>query len=957
LDLSGKDLTGFDLSETTLDNSNLEAATLQYADLRRSSLREAKLQNSVLRGAKLEQTDIQFADLCGAQGLSQRMLWKAINTPLGLYDSDILRSLGILRRILSKAAIDGSKSAQLHSDRLRQKDLREYDIAGYDLTGLTLISEGKGDEERWKLNHANLQDCLLIGARLTNADLSSCDLTGALLKAADLENADLVGTIFYFAVLHSASLRKAQLSRADLRMADLSDCNLQDAHCEDVRYAWGRDSNEFRQARYYFLATYNDELCRELDLPEDHSAKLSRQDFTNYKLNRANLEGLHLEGGNLSSSTCCEANLKNAKLSTARLQGTNLVGADLRDCDLWQADLTGANLTGAILTGALLNGAILKGIHAPGASFVGADLTDADLSDADLHTAALKGIKLTNANVQGCNFEDVAVKSDSPEPDQALVQLRSTRNHKLAIYSGPVLSAMGLSAADVGDIAALKRDSQRHRDAVRLKRFGNYDLKGANLRDADLSKANLVAADLKGAFLQNAILAGAEARDADFRGAHLSNADLRNTRLAHALFRDADLTDADLRDAQELVAEQLAGTNLTGARLPAEISGFTALSNIKEASSSARTVFIMMLLLCSYSWLKMGSTRDAELFLETSSVSIPVLQIQVSVPTFYMAVPVLLVALFMWCHFYLQHLWEELAELPAIFPDGRPLFRRVYPWLLNTMVTAHFPILKKDRPLLTHLQTFAGVLLAWWVVPATVVAFWWKYLRRHDPLSSTEQLVLAAIAIGAAALLQELAGATLRGETRRSLSLRPRDPRGWVIGSVFLIVLLVLCCLTYAVIREDQRYSTAFLGPRAVAQLAGAEISVRRAGWRGEAEPDRDQVIGAVLVGKDLRGANVRSAFLAGADLRRTDLRYADLAAANLRWADFRESRLAFASFMDADLQFSDLRGVDLQHCNLTGARLHGADLRGADLRFAIGLKSEQIHEAKTDEQTKSTFH
>ena len=62
----------------------------------------------------------------------------------------------------------------------------------------------------------------------------------------------------------------------------------------------------------------------------------------------------------------------------------------------------------------------------------------------------------------------------------------------------------------------------------------DYDLRGADLRRADLSDA-----DLRGADLRRADLSDADLRRADLRGADLRRADLRG----------ADLSDADLRGA------------------------------------------------------------------------------------------------------------------------------------------------------------------------------------------------------------------------------------------------------------------------------------------------------------------------------------------------------------------------------------------------------------------------
>ena len=76
----------------------------------------------------------------------------------------------------------------------------------------------------------------------------------------------------------------------------------------------------------------------------------------------------------------------------------------------------------------------------------------------------------------------------------------------------------------------------------------------ANLRDADLSGADLRGANLRNADLRNADLrcanlSDADLRDADLRCANLRNADLRNADLRCANLRNADLRNADLRNA------------------------------------------------------------------------------------------------------------------------------------------------------------------------------------------------------------------------------------------------------------------------------------------------------------------------------------------------------------------------------------------------------------------------
>jgi hypothetical protein len=99
------------------------------------------------------------------------------------------------------------------------------------------------------------------------------------------------------------------------------------------------------------------------------------------------------------------------------------------------------------------------------------------------------------------------------------------------------------------------------------------NLPGANLPDADLSRANVHAANLTGANLIEAELSGA-----DLHVANLSFTDLRGTDLAGANLSGADLVGADLQGADlseaDLSGAGLVGADLQGANLSrADLSG------------------------------------------------------------------------------------------------------------------------------------------------------------------------------------------------------------------------------------------------------------------------------------------------------------------------------------------------------------------------------------------------
>ena len=84
-----------------------------------------------------------------------------------------------------------------------------------------------------------------------------------------------------------------------------------------------------------------------------------------------------------------------------------------------------------------------------------------------------------------------------------------------------------------------------------------------------------------------------------------------------------------------------------------------------------------------------------------------------------------------------------------------------------------------------------------------------------------------------------------------------------------------------------------------------------------ECESMRDCIEAAIKERVDLRGADLRGAYLTGANLRRADLRDANLTGAYLSRAD--------------------LTGANLRGAYLTGADLRDANLRGANKIISLG--------------------
>jgi uncharacterized protein YjbI with pentapeptide repeats len=141
-------------------------------------------------------------------------------------------------------------------------------------------------------------------------------------------------------------------------------------------------------------------------------------------------------------------------------------------------------------------------------------------------------------------------------------------------------------------------------------------------------------------------------------------------------------------------------------------------------------------------------------------------------------------------------------------------------------------------------------------------------------------------------------------------------------------------------------FALAVLGVVPYAHLEQEELSSRPIPWRfpgaaGERGADTltsgefGTLKPANLENRDLRNANLRSAFMVEARLRGADLSQAQMVEVKLREGDLQSSRLE-----QADLSRADARGARLDASVLTGARFSGADLSRAKLAQVTGERA-----------------
>ena len=474
------------------------------------------------------------------------------------------------------------------------------------------------------------------------------------------------------------------------------------------------------------------------------------------------------------------------------------------------------------------------------------------------------------------------------------------------------------------------------------------DLCGAQMEDTDLTDAILRSANLN-----KAILKRADLLLVDLREASLLRANLENSTLLGAQFAEANLQGAIFSGAAGLHDSQLAGTNLFGAVLPAPGSVYERLKQVREVAHRAGWFLLAMLLVNGLAWLRIVTTTDAQLLRNAPALSLPAFRNILPLVPFFLFGPVLLLAVYVCFHLYLQRLWEGQASLPAIFPDGRRLDWSFH-WFSRWPARWHFYWLRDTRSPLAFLEKWISMFFLYWITPVTVVAFWGRYLTLEDLRGTTLQVVLVAGAVTAALCFPGMAGRAFRVYSIRDQEAHQAADRGRLfrLASVPLGVGALLFALSVGTILGVPQYKVQIpeqgeggmngwaaqvlwlAGYTPYAQLSEADISVRPASGLG---PDAalSAVRGANLNEMNLRYVRAYGAFFAKSRLWKADLRHAALSEADLRETNLREADLRFAVLDHARLDRATLQGADLRNAVLTRDSLHEANLSSATISDA----------------------
>jgi uncharacterized protein YjbI with pentapeptide repeats len=455
--------------------------------------------------------------------------------------------------------------------------------------------------------------------------------------------------------------------------------------------------------------------------------------------------------------------------------------------------------------------------------------------------------------------------------------------------------------------------------------------------------------------LVGAVFEGCDLPDANFRGVDLDRTAFSGCTLVGANFRRASLRGARISDCTGLTAKQFAGAQLDGAVLPDAIAMPPGLARISEISKRAYALLVLIVGACLTSVLVISHASDISLLANIGSLPLPGTEIKVPTQYFFVWMPPITALLWAFFQITLMHLWQEFADLPEVFPDGEARYRKADFWLFGGYVWVWNAA---DFPNAEWLRLLVFYILAWWLVPFTLLSFWVSYLRKHDMAGTGLQFaVIGFVLLLGAYFARKTKSIFQGGETVRPSKLHPITNGSVIVLMMTLYLLSNAATNGVADLTRPDSLADHDIWYRRIGQgiLGHLHIQTKSRLQGVKLEDDQKDLNGSDLKYADAAGliapsANLRKATLTGANLSSAVLNDAHLDGANLEYSELDGAHLDKAYLTDVHLELSEAIGAhfnaahldpayleeaELEGADFSDADLSGSDFRGADLRKA----------------------
>lgn len=389
------------------------------------------------------------------------------------------------------------------------------------------------------------------------------------------------------------------------------------------------------------------------------------------------------------------------------------------------------------------------------------------------------------------------------------------------------------------------------------------------------------------------------------------------------------------------------------------------IAQLSEISKNSQTNFLTIILVCVYSYLTIATTTDPALVSNSSATALPLLQANVPVVWFYYLAPIILTALYIYFHVYLESFWRGLTRLPMRHPDGRGLDDYIYPWFIScALIRGRFRELSSLHRLSARLEAWIGLLLGWWLVPIVLLFYWGRYVVAHDWLGTGIQvgLIILSTCVGLTHLLvsrNALNSVSDSAAPGQDPALTRHQRLIVVATSAFLGAILIYLSngAFYGLRAEDCERSdadpdcTRFGAARHIwlsalrqephADVRGFRFVARPHNW-ADLEIDTvaltnylDAQRGLIASKKDLRNLMAANAFLPGSRLVNTVLDRANFHHSVLSGSRLEGVSLLGATLTDAAFQHAEIISSELEQVSAVASRFDHARL------FASGMSGD----------------
>lgn len=375
---------------------------------------------------------------------------------------------------------------------------------------------------------------------------------------------------------------------------------------------------------------------------------------------------------------------------------------------------------------------------------------------------------------------------------------------------------------------------------------------------------------------------------------------------------------------------------------------------VKESSNRNRAYFIAWILFALYVFVTVGGTTDLQLLIPESGVPLPALGIQMPLFTFYLAIPLLVLAV----HFNLmQNLDRHAFKLNQWRDawDGTPPTAAVHAFLFDQAAFG-------GRGAFGPLVQIANDILCYWLGPLLLSAILIRFSDYQSPVYTTFHFAILLIDVGFVLLARRALPQFRPGVSRIRRAMNHLVFASAMVSAAALTVLplALIWGLYFALPSADllisrlfnwwdrPEFFTELLIPRLYID-ANAQITALDSQIELRAKVDgkpldawwREQGNGINLVGRNLNYAT-----LAGTNLRKGDFTNARMRRVDLSGAALQDSSFVEADLQGADLDRAKLQGANLVRANLTNAMLVSARLDGALLFGRSNLSGADLTEA-----------